>query len=319
MKLENVIKSKFFGLLGIALLLGSCEKSTGPEENNNDGSGTGKAYGTFLVKLSQNSSGGYTSLLGSFFDGPNPSSLIWNLVLTEGDCKLYTPEAPFCETPCGGSAICVAENTCAPYPAKITVGDLTTTGVTSEDGESSFSLKPIANNYQLTGVKLNYPPFNEGDPVSVSATGDSVTASFELTTKAIKPLVVTSSDIVLNDATDLTLEWEAAGASASSMIHIEMDLSHHGGTKGKVECETADDGSITISANMVDMLKAQGLSGFPKIEMLRQSEQTHSFHEVRVSVESLVSMEVGIPGLVSCSGNGDCPDGQSCAADLKCQ
>jgi hypothetical protein len=67
------------------------------------------------------------------------------------------------------------------YPRSLTVGQVTLTGVNTQDGLTTFTMDPIANNYQPKGtLKLAYPPFEEGASVSVSAAGDTAFAAFQV-------------------------------------------------------------------------------------------------------------------------------------------
>ena len=79
------------------------------------------------------------------------------------------------------------------------------------------------------------------------------------------------SSITLEKDKPLTLTWTAKGASADSTIHVHLDISHHGGTKGQIECDTADSGSLTIGASLVTQLVNLGVAGFPTVRLTRSS------------------------------------------------
>jgi hypothetical protein len=98
-----------------------------------------------------------------------------------------------------------------------------------------------------------------------------------------------------------------------------INLSYHGGTKGKIECDCEDNGSLVIPASLLDQLKALGISGFPKIEIARRSIGTNAAAHADIVIESKVIKMLKVPGLVSCNGDEECPSGQSCQGDLRCQ
>jgi hypothetical protein len=109
---------------------------------------------------------GFASFLGKIFDGTTPAQIVWEEKAREGDCWLSEPRVPFCETPCGGSAVCVEDDVCHPYPTAISVGTVTLSGVQTTDGRSEFSMDPIASSYQPTGgIRLPCEPFAAGDEV----------------------------------------------------------------------------------------------------------------------------------------------------------
>ena len=65
---------------------------------------------------------GFTSVLGVVYDHPQPQAIIWDVSVTDGSCVLRLPRVPFCDPGCGGSAVCIADDTCAPYATKQDLG-----------------------------------------------------------------------------------------------------------------------------------------------------------------------------------------------------
>jgi hypothetical protein len=200
------------------------------------------------------------------------------------------------------------------------VGKLTLTGAKTKDGATTVTMDPILNGYQMTaGTNLAYDPFTEGDPVSVSAAGDTVLGKFSVSAKAISRLAVLNDSIVLADGKPIQLRWTPPGKDVGSRVSVAVDISHHGGAKGKIECETADNGTLDIDASLVDALKALGVSGFPRIELSRKSVGTNAQVHVDLEIESPITKLVSIPGLISCSGDEECPEGKTCQQDLQCK
>jgi hypothetical protein len=244
----------------------------------------------------------------------------WSVAAMAGDCQLLVPSAPFCEPQCGGSAVCVADNVCQPHPTAQPVGTVHVTGLRTSAGATEFSMKPNNNNYQPPET-LPYPAFSEGDDLTFAAAGGSFTPAFTLSAKGVAPLDLLSDTIVLADNEPITLSWTPAGQAGISTIHVKLDISHHGGSKGKIECDAQDNGSLTLSAALLTQLKDLGVAGFPTIVVTRGAtgSATISAGRVDLLVSSEVETGVEIPGLVSCNRNEDCPPGQTCQIDHVCR
>jgi len=285
--------------------------------------------GTFQVKLVEPvpamngnpETPGYTSVLGKVYDGPAPSQIIWEESLKEGDCHVVTPRVPFCSTPCGGSAVCVEDETCKPYPTAHSAGTVTARGIKTEAGATEFAMKPVANAYQApAGTKLVYPGFAEGDDISMQAAGDFYSA-FTVKSSGIPPLEFLSDTVTLTAGQAVTLTWTGATKVGNSKVHVKLDISHHGGTKGMLECDTDDDGSLDLPAALVQKLLDLGVAGYPTIIVTRFSTGSTTIAEGRVDlvVSSDVERAITIPGLTSCLADTDCPPNQTCQNDLTCK
>jgi hypothetical protein len=106
---------------------------------------------------------------------------------------------------------------------------------------------------------------------------------------------------------------------SGTKVHVELDISHHGGTKGKIECVADDNGRLEIAAELVTRLKALGIAGWPIAELTRQAKGTSPDVKVDLLLESKFVKDITIPGLVSCSDHPDCPTGQTCQVDMTCK
>ena len=285
--------------------------------------------GTFQVRLvapvpasnGQPAQAGYTAVLGKVTDGPTPALIQWTLDTTEGVCKLLKPRVPFCDPGCGGSAACVDDNKCQAYPTSKAVGTVTVKGVKTDQGATEFSMEPVVNNYQVpAGTSLPYPAFDEGAAVSMT-TGGGAYAPFSIQARGIKPFDLTNPEIRLEPNQPVTLTWAPAGVMGISTVYVKLDISHHGGTKGMIECEAPDTGSLTLSASLLGKLTALGVAGFPTVIAIRRAVGSTVIAPGRVDlvVSADVEEPVVIPGLVSCTGNDDCAMGQTCQPDLTCK
>ena len=178
-------------------------------------------------------------------------------------------------------------------------------GIKTKDGTSTFTMDPVGGNYQPIGIVLDYPPCAEGETVTVSAPGGTSSKAISVSGRGISQLVVLNDSIVLEDGKSITVQWTPpATNAANTRIFIMMDISHHGGTKGKIEVECADNGSVTIPGTLIDQLKALGYFGFPKMEVTRRAVARDTATNVELVFESKVVKYLQIPGLISC--NGDC-------------
>lgn len=285
--------------------------------------------GTFQVQLvapvpasdTSPATAGKTSVVGKVYDAATPAAIVWESGTRSGDCQIFTPRVPFCDTPCGGSAVCVEDNTCEPYPTAGSVGTVTARGLKTSDDASEFTMEPIANNYQPPAtVTLAYPAFAEGDLISLEAPGADL-EGFKVSARGIAPLVLANDAIPLADDTPVALTWTPAADPDRSRVHVKLDISHHGGTKGMIECDTADAGALEIAGPLITELLDLGVAGFPSIILTRRAVGSAAIAAGRIDlvVSSKVEHFVDIAGLTSCSADSDCPDGQTCQADLTCK
>ncbi|WP_437576201.1 hypothetical protein [Sorangium sp. So ce887] len=323
------------GLLSL-LSLGCSTSTTGTENPPDAGGPDGSAgpdgatgdptrlVGAFQVRLLPGDAPetpGSTSVLGKIYDGPTPSQVVWELATEEGSCRLLTPRVPFCNEPCGGSAVCVEDDTCQAYPAAHSAGDVTVTGLNLESGEAAFVMKPVANNYQPpAGTKLGYPPAGEGQTVRFEASGDYFNA-FAVEARGVSPLELLNDTIRIEPDAAVQLAWAPPGQAGISTVRVTLDISHHGGTKGKIECTAEDTGSLDLPASLVTQLLDLGVAGFPSIIATRESVGSTTISPGRVDlvISSQLERPVEVTGLTSCNDSSQCPDGQTCQSDLTCQ
>ncbi|WP_437305474.1 hypothetical protein [Sorangium sp. So ce388] len=324
------------GFLGGALSLLSLGCSTtgddgagtpdpGPPDQGGETGDPMRLIGAFQVRSLPDTTAaeasGSTSVIGKLYDGPTPSQVVWEVAAEEGSCKVLTPRVPFCNQPCGGSAVCVEDDTCQAYPSAHSAGPVTVTGLNLESEEASLVMTPTANNYQPpAGVKLRYPPADEGQPVRFEASGDYFGA-FTLEAKGVSPLDLLNDAIELQPDQAVQLEWTPPGQAGISTVYVKLDISHHGGTKGMIECAADDTGSLELPASLVTQLLDLGVAGFPTIIVTRRSVGSTTIAPGRVDlvVSSQIEQAVVIAGLTSCSDTSECPEGQTCQADLTCK
>ncbi len=320
LNLASLARASRFGFLAVLLWTVSCMENSTSAEPPPAGESNTSGYIRILLNEKSEFSQGLPTVEGRLYSGVSSSALAWIEKAKVGGCALSVPKAPFCDPGCGSGALCVSDGVCKPFARPITAGQVTITGAKTNSGSTSFTMDPTSKVYQpLAGVNLLYVPFAEGDEVKASVAGDTALGSFSVSAKAIARLEVLNDTIVLADGQPIQLRWTPPGKDVGSTITVLLDVSHHGGSKGKIECETEDDGSLDIPASLLDALKALGISGWPQIDIARKTVATHPLVHVNLEIESPISRILGIPGLISCTGDENCTDGKTCQPDLQCK
>jgi hypothetical protein len=52
----------------------------------------------------------------------------------------------------------------------------------------------------------------------------------------------------------LPVRWQASGRPELARVEIDVEISHHGGFKGRITCDAADSGSLDVPATLVTKL-----------------------------------------------------------------
>lgn len=321
--------------LAVLVACGSSDSPppSGPPSGGAAGAGSGSAgasasggasgndpnavVGSFIVELvgKTDSSDAYVAVSGKVYDGVTPSTVVWDLVTSAAGCQLLKPRAPFCNTPCSGGGVCVEDDQCASYPTAQDLGPVTLQGL----GSADVVMKPIAKSYQLPGdLSLPYPPAAEGAPLSLQVSGGPYGA-FSIQTKMVAPLLA-SGTLTLDAKQPLALTWTAPSDTALARMQVKVDISHHGGSKGKIECDVADSGSLQIPATLISQLIELGVAGFPSVTLTRVASSSTAIAPGKVSLQALssVTLELVVPGVQSCHEDTECPTGKPCQQDLTC-
>jgi hypothetical protein len=243
---------------------------------------------------------GYTTLIGRFFDGPTPDALPLELDSEEAECQLLVPVFPFCSEPCAPDA-CTADDVCTPYPEALGAGTLTIEGL-----GDALMLQPASALQVYQSPSLPNPACAAGDPVTASVPGLSLEAP------CIGQLELMGPDpIPVQSGAEVELSW-APPTTTGSKIRIVLDIAHHGGKKGEIDCEVADTGSFAIPEPLVTKLVALGLAGYPTISVTRVSVGTESSQpNVELVLSSNVIRAVDT-GVASCQEASQCPADQDC-------
>jgi hypothetical protein len=289
-----------------------------------DGATSAPRVGGFDVKLlapvAETNTPGIISVIGKVYDAPPPDDIIWEKTGGEAGCELLEPRVPFCDPPCTGE-VCVEDGECVANPTPRDVGTVTVHGLQTAEGTDRVTLVSVspAAGYQSTDA-LTYPAFAEGDEIRLEASGGDY-EPFTILSSGIVPLELAGEgEIPIEREQPMMLAWASPGQPDIASIRVEVDISHHGAVKGKIECEVPDTGSLQIPAALVTALIDLGYSGFPTVNVMRIAigSVVIAPGRVELTVQSLVERGITIPGLISCSQDADCPEGQTCQQDLKC-
>lgn len=287
--------------------------------------GSTPLQGSFVIQLvaATATAPAYANVIGRVQQGETPEATLWDVALAEGDCRVVTPRTPFCASPCGVSGVCTAGGACRPYPAARAAGTVRLTGLRTTTGPAPIELTLVANNYQPpASVTLAFPPFAEGDALRLESTGIATVPPFALEARGLAPLAVTSAMLEVAMSSPLTLRWTPPGAAGdgAARVRVKLDISHHGGTRGMITCDTTDDGELTIAASLVTRLVGLGVAGFPSIVVTRESVASAALAggRVRFVISSSTEQSVTVPGVRSCTDDADCMGMGTCRPDLTC-
>lgn len=316
-------------ILSIVLCQG-CEKSDSGQDVKSGAQGDGSTpkIGWFDITLkaaeaaaeAATDSDAFTSVVGRVYDGAQLETPIWEKTDERAGCVLSEPRVPFCESGCP-KAVCVGDDECAENPTPQDVGTVTIQGLRTADDANEITLTSVsaAAGYQQADT-LPFPAFDEGDEIRLHASGGEY-EPFEIVSTGIKPLeLLTEDEIPMERGQSMSLAWTPPGQADIARIQIKVDISHHGGAKGKIECDVPDTGSFEIPADLITQLIDLGYSGFPKVTVTRIATGSAFITPGRVDLDVQSSSEriLKIPGLTSCWEDADCPDGQTCQQDAQC-
>lgn len=278
---------------------------------------TAKPNGVFEIHYAtgQTAADSYSEVTGFMYDGSQADAVIWDKNTTEGDCSLYKPRTPFCDA-CASGQVCVDTNTCRTPPGTHDVGNVSLTGLTAPSGANPLALTMVSNasgTTYLSAETLPMPPCTAGAAVSMSAAGKGEYPAFSVQTQCIPPLVVTNTSFAIQSAKPFTLTWTPSSVAAAR-VQLTFDLSHHGGSKGKIICDTADTGSLTVAGTLMEKLIALGVTGYPKIYPSRiiTGTATVGTGQAVLKIYSDLDYVAELAGLISCQSDPDCPTGQTC-------
>jgi hypothetical protein len=209
--------------------------------------------------------------------------------------------------------VCVDENNCEPPRGSVDVGIAHVTGF--KGGDITITPTKPGNSYQ---VSPTLPPraCDEGGALEVR------TDRFTLQGTCVAPLELTAKvtdKVLVKTGTVVKVSWTPPGQQGISRVEIHLDIAHHGGKKGEINCDVPDTGSFDIPLMLSNKLVSLGLAGFPTIDVRRiHTGVAPNEPNVKILVTSDITRDVDT-GVVSCMDSTNCPPGQMCDRDLTCK
>jgi hypothetical protein len=191
-------------------------------------------------------------------------------------------------------------------------------GLTGDGGAAPLTLPPVAPRFDYllpTNVTLAYPPFAAGAEVEVAGQGGDL-GSFVLRGRGITPLAIPDGGVpVVRPGMPFVVRWSPGTAAEQARVQVSLDLSFHAGTKGRIQCDVPDSGTLEISAVMMNKLLALGTAGYPKVVLARSNvaSQELPVGRVKLTIFCEILHTLVIEGQTSCTEDKDCPPGQTCA------
>jgi hypothetical protein len=299
-------------LLAMSLAAAACGAGDGGGDDDIDVSGLTYApcpaashIGGFDLILGD----GFTAVQGQVFDAVTPSR-VPETISTEGACTWVRAPMLVCNPACATGETCGPGGTCVAQPVAQDVGAVSVAGMLAT---VTMAPRPPAFYYSFTGT-LPHPGFAPGAGMRLDAPGLSLLGW------GIEPLTAATPTIGVQAGAAVPVSWTAPASAGPARVELSLNVNGHGLVGSHVECVADDTGSFVIPEPLVTSLLADGMSGFPTLTVRRTSTDSTTVTAgcVELDVESSVTLDVIIPGLVSCNGDEDCTLPQTCQADLTC-
>ncbi|MDJ0761817.1 MAG: hypothetical protein QNJ97_02415 [Myxococcota bacterium] len=303
--------------IAVAAFFTTCDGEDEDSDANNDPLSEYNAcdpalkVGAFRVDLTES----YTGVQGRVLDGVVPTD-IPNIVEEMGACRLLEQPNYICDPACEAGEVCNSQGMCIPYPAGRDMGTVTVTGM-----KTTVTMSATAPTFFYTNPgSLPHPGYAEGANITLDATG-SEEDPFVLRGQGVGFLSILTESFYIKKDTPIEVAWALPAVPlGTARVRITLNLNNHGVSPKRIQCDTADTGSFSIPGDLITRLIDQGLSGFPTIGLSRHTADATQIAPgcVEFLVVSELSLPVEVEGVISCTDDGDCPQGQTCKDDLTC-
>jgi hypothetical protein len=263
--------------------------------------------GDFRIELETS----FTAVSGRVQSGVDPAE-VPQVLHQEGDCRLVGHQNPFCSPDCASGMRCAAGNKCVPEPTGLSAGTVTIAGLSAPVTMMPSPMRRYDYN------TLPHPGFTPGAEIQLRAAGAEVPAFF-LRGFGVAPLDLLTTGTVLEPGKDLVLAW-TPGPPGPARVAFDVTIDQHGLTRATLSCETADTGTATVPAALVDALVALGTTGVPKVRVARRTADAVTLTSgcVELQVTTAVERPIKVPGHDPCTRDlPTCPPGKTCDVALE--
>jgi len=190
----------------------------------------------------------YLDFSGAIYDGP--AVAFHHESDRVGSCRLLTYEATGCDPLCTGGDVCI-DSECVSYPATISAGALTLTGV----ADAPVEVEPIMEGQYSWSASASIV---DVAAIRAQAEGDAI-GPFDLTTCAVEPPVPegdwSAAMSARGSGEDVTLTWSNPYSTSRVYLRMTTGIGTHGGISPvEIECEGRDLGSLTLPGAFLDLL-----------------------------------------------------------------
>ena len=190
------------------------------------------------------------SIGGQLYDGPSPT--FHRVTMEQVECVYYELQPGLCDPPCAPDEACDAYDECQAYPAGVSAGTLTVSGIA----------EPVVIEPQEWYPGLYYGP--HGLPADLFDVGAVITADFvgdqlpplTLDALGVAPMdtALADEDFVIVQGQDNLFTW-TPGPDPSALVEIVINatnVAHGAPLSDIIQCVGPDDGEMTIPQDMVD-------------------------------------------------------------------
>jgi hypothetical protein len=322
------------GLAGLSFLMGCSGGAASPDGSGGASGGSGgggsggnaasllpykpcdvdKRVGAFAMALAPatKTAPAFSTFQGGMNNAPTPSNN-WPETAKDGDCHLVVGPRLVCTTPCSNDQVCAGQNQCLPQPVPQDLGIITLNGFSMP-----LTAKFVGQYY--VPLPMPFPPFPVDAPLSMTTAGGAY-PSFSLNGRGIEPMEFAGNNLMARRDQPMVVSWTAPKKITSTRVFVRVDIAHHGGVAARIECDVADNGSMTIAGSLISKLIDQGTAGFPTVSLTRRTMDSTTVTPgcVELSVASPVEQPISVDGVISCNQEDlPCPTGKTCGVDQKC-
>ncbi len=264
--------------------------------------------GTFVIERY----GEFLIVGGSLSDGPPPSTY-FEVVGTEGSCKLYQRINPFCDPACSSGEICGLTQECVAYPEPQDLGVVSILGLSE-----AVQMAAVEPSYKYADASLPQSALVAGSPLLLTTEGGKI-EDLELHGIGVEALVLTDENKwVVTPQKGFSLHWDTTEHRDAEIV-FRLQIDQHGISPTSLLCDFEDNGEAEVPSAILQQLVNSGVSGFPNATLTRRSSDhaKTAFGCVELMVVSSMPGDIDIAGYVPCVDDDDCEENQVCDLALE--